>query len=120
MNQDEFETILASLASQYAEACQDEIASLRQENRAEHDVLVSKVTILANAYAAGDISGKNKEMRDLQTDAALLASGEHAAMVGLHSGLVTVRKRATAVRVGVEHEMKLWRAWLASQGGGGI
>lgn len=115
MNRDDFETLLGSVAAQYEEAYTREIEALRHENRAEYDVLASRVSLLTAAYDAGEIGGRNAEIRSLQKDGVLLASGVHAALVGLHSRLVTVRKAATAERIGIEHEIKLWRAWLASQ-----
>lgn len=116
MNQDEFETLLASLASQYAEACQDELVALDSEGSMERLRDNNEMAVLFTAYQAGRISGKNAEQRKAQAGFALEEGGQQDYVI--KAALATLaRKRATMVRVGIENEWKTWRAWLTSQGG---
>ena len=62
MNRDDFETLLGSVAAQYEEAYTREIEALRHENRAEYDVLASRVSLLTAAYDAGEIGGRNVQL----------------------------------------------------------
>ena len=115
MNQDEFETLLASLAAQYADACQAEMEALANEGSTERLRDSNETAVLFIAYQAGRVSGKNPEQRKVQVEFAL-SEGAHQDYV-INAALATLaRKRATMFRVGIENESKLWRAWLASQG----
>ena len=69
-----------------------------------------------HAYDIDLIRGTNKEKRELETDAVLEGHDVYKQDRDYLDRLVNDRKRATAVRVGVEHEWETWRAWLASQG----
>ena len=117
MNQDEIETLLAQLATQYAEACQEELAAIADEMRAQQEFSVCETYALSLAYETGRIAGKNAEQRKAQSNAALLGDSTYRGRAEQLEAAVLARKRATAVRVGVEHEWKTWRAWLNSQGG---
>lgn len=118
MNQDEFETLLASLASQYAEACEQEIEALTVEAAKERAVSMQKTLMLSEAYGLGKITGKNAELRKVQRDNWLLQSVDHQTSVQTRDVAILARKWATMVRIGIENEWKTWRAWLVSQGGG--
>jgi len=118
MNQDEFETLISSLASQYADACNEEIEALKAEMTAQRLFAAAETAALSVAYGSGQITGKNAELRKIQCNEALIASGLYNTRLSQHELAILDRKAATAVRVGVEHEWKLWRAWLASQQGG--
>ena len=121
MNQDEFKTLLASLASQYAEACEDEIEAIKDEMAAQQAFSIPETYVLDAAYGMGKITGKNAELRKVQCNKAMLDDPDYMRRSRQLEAAVLTRKRATAVRVGVEHKWKTWRAWLASQAsqGGG-
>jgi len=117
MTQDEFETVLSSLASQYTDACADEVAAMEAEVKAERHATGFRVRLLSDAYAIGVISGKNAEQRDLQSAQYLLDATEYQVDCVTADSAQISRKAAMMRRVGVENEWKMWRAWLAGQGG---
>jgi hypothetical protein len=117
MTRDEFETLLGSLAAQYTEACGTEMAALVVEGETERTLKSNESRLLWHAYDAGLISGKNAEQRKAQASEVLFGSDHHRHCITLHAAAVIARKEATMTRVGIEYEIKLWRAWLASQGG---
>ena len=117
MNHDELETLLAQLATQYAEACQEEIEALTVEAAKERAVAIQETMLLDEAYITGKITGKNAKQRKVQCAEWLLRFADHQSSIQNRDVAVLARRTATAVRVGIEHEWKTWRAWLTSQGG---
>ena len=117
MTQDEFEVVVSSLMAQYADVCTDEIAALKAEAKAEQQASGLKTRLLSDAYAIGSINGKNAEQRALQCDEYLLDATAYQADRLIADAAQITRKAASMRRIGVENEIKLWRAWLAGQGG---
>lgn len=117
MNREEFETLLGSLAAQYADACCEEIEALAAEVDSTRAAKENETCTLGDAYGLGKITGRNAELRKTQLQQALLQAEQHQQLISLRDIAVLARKRASMVRVGIEYEMKLWRSWLASQGG---
>jgi len=117
MTLEDFMDQLAALASRYKDACAEELVALSEETQTEHLVAASENGVLVHAYEAGFISGKNAEQRKLQSDEILLKAPGYQMHLSQHNVVVLARKAATMRRIGVENEWKMWRAWLAGQGG---
>ena len=117
MIQDEFETVLSMMAAQYADACAEEIIALEDEAKNKRHIDNLKTRLQMFAHDSGTISGRNKEMRDLQATSVLEQSETYQQDHRYFDQTVSIRKAATMKRIGIENEWKMWRAWLASQGG---
>jgi len=115
MTLDEFMSQLAALSTQYTDACAEELAAMEAETQAAYRDVDAELEAMAAAHASGEINGKNAELRKLQTQAALRVRPDYTLAVAQHEVAVLARKAATMRRVGIEHEIKLWRAWLGGR-----
>jgi 3-methyladenine DNA glycosylase Mpg len=115
MTRDEFETLLGSLSAQYAEASAEEVGALEIESVTKRELDWTEARIVNEAYENGAIYGKNPETRAVQTTSLLQDHPIYRSMVSALEDATTARKLAAATRIGIEYEIKLWRAWLAGR-----